>query len=79
MSESLFNKVASPGRFIKTENPTEVFSCEFCEILKNTIFTEQLQWLLLVNASKYHPASQCNYSSYCYSEKFLTTYCKRIL
>ena len=24
-----------------------MFSCEFCEIFKNTVFTEHLQWLLL--------------------------------
>ena len=24
-----------------------VFSCEFCEIFKNTFFIEQLRWLLL--------------------------------
>ena len=24
-----------------------MFSCEFCEISKNTFITEQLQWLLL--------------------------------
>ena len=28
--------------FIKKETPTQVFSCEFCEIFKNTIFIEHL-------------------------------------
>ena len=28
--------------FIKKETPTQVFSCEFCEISKNTFFTEHL-------------------------------------
>ena len=36
MPESLFNKVA------KKETLTQLFSCEFCEIFKNTFFTEQL-------------------------------------
>ena len=27
--------------FIKKETMTQVFSCEFCEISKNTLFTEQ--------------------------------------
>ena len=29
--------------FVKTETLAQVFSCEFCEISKNTFFTEQLQ------------------------------------
>ena len=28
--------------FIKKETLVEAFSCEFCEISKNTFFTEQL-------------------------------------
>ena len=34
--------------FIKKEALTQVFSCEFCEISKNTFFTEHLRWLLLL-------------------------------
>ena len=36
-----FNKVAGPGQacnFIKKETLAQVFSCEFCEISKNTFF-----------------------------------------
>ena len=35
--ESLFNKVAGirACSLIKKETPTQVFSCEYCEILKN--------------------------------------------
>ena len=33
--------------FIKKESLTKVFSCEFCKIFENIIFTEHLQWLLL--------------------------------
>ena len=33
--------------FIKKETLAQVFSCEFCEISNNTIFTEHLWWLLL--------------------------------
>ena len=35
------NKVAGRN-FIKNENRAEVFSCELCEISKNTFFTEHL-------------------------------------
>ena len=34
--------------FIKIESLAQVFSCEFCEISKNTFFTEQLRRLLLL-------------------------------
>ena len=30
-----------------------MLSCEFCEISKNTFFTEQLGWLLLVITSNF--------------------------
>ena len=33
--------------FIKKETLAQVFPCEFCEIFKNTFFTEHLRWLLL--------------------------------
>ena len=38
--ESLFDKFADPQtcNFIKKETPTQVFSCEYCEILKNNFF-----------------------------------------
>ena len=42
-----FNKVAglSPESciFIREETLTQVFSCEFCEIFKNSFLTEHLQ------------------------------------
>ena len=34
--------------FIKKETLEQMFSCEFCEISKNTFFIEHLWWLLLV-------------------------------
>ena len=34
--------------FIKIENLVQLFSCEFCEISKNTFFMEHLWWLLLL-------------------------------
>ena len=42
--ESLFDKVAvlQPIDFIK-ETPTQVFSCEYCEILKSIYFEKHLQ------------------------------------
>ena len=46
-----FNNVAGLGsgacNFIKKEALAQVFSCEFCEISKNTFFTEHLWWLRL--------------------------------
>ena len=33
--------------FFKKETLAQVFSCEFCEISKNTFFTKHLWWLLL--------------------------------
>ena len=40
-----FNKVAGGGacNFIKKETLAQVFSSEFCEISKNTLFTEHLR------------------------------------
>ena len=37
------------GLQLKKETLVLVFSCEFCEISKNTFFIEHLQWLLLAN------------------------------
>ena len=37
----LFNKVAGLQLYLK-KTPAQVFSCEFCEISKNTFFTEHL-------------------------------------
>ena len=37
---------------IKKGNTTQVFSCEFCEILKKTLFIEHLGWLLLSREKK---------------------------
>ena len=37
----------SACNFIKKEILTQVFSCKFCEIFKNTFSIEHLRWLLL--------------------------------
>ena len=44
MLESLFNKVAGLKSciFIKKETPTQLFSCEYCEIFKNSFFYRTL-------------------------------------
>ena len=43
MSESFLNKVAGNAcNLPKKETLVHVFSCEFCEIFKSTIFTEHL-------------------------------------
>ena len=39
--KKVFLKIGA-SNFIKTETPTQVFSCEFCEISKNTFLTEHL-------------------------------------
>ena len=36
-------KLQGSGNFIKTETLPKVFSCEFCKIFKNTIFTEHVR------------------------------------
>ena len=38
----LCKKVPKACNFIKKETLAQVFSCEFCEISKNTLFTEHL-------------------------------------
>ena len=39
---------AEAYNFIKNEPLAQVFSCEFCEILRTPFFSEHLRWLLLV-------------------------------
>ena len=46
------NKVAGRN-FIKKENLAQVFSCELCEISKNTFFTEHLWTTVSVIKSQY--------------------------
>ena len=36
------NTLALAYNFIKKETLAQVFSCEFCKIFKNTLFTEHL-------------------------------------
>ena len=42
-----FNKIA--GLFIKKDAQTQMFSCEYCEIFKNTCFNEHLQTVLITS------------------------------
>ena len=43
MLESLFNKVSGGAcNFIEKGTLVHVFSCEFCEIIRNTFFMERL-------------------------------------
>ena len=59
MRESLFIESCRPeaSNFVKKEILAQVFSCKFCEIFKNTFFTEyipetisvQLRYLLIGN------------------------------
>ena len=44
--------------FIKKEDPTQVFSCEFCDIFINTSFTEHLRmttslWNFISSSTQY--------------------------
>ena len=41
-STTLINRTPEACNFIKTETLAQVFSYEFCEISKNTFFTEHL-------------------------------------
>ena len=43
--ESVFNKVAGlqARNYIKKDTLTQVFSCEICEIFKNTYFEELIR------------------------------------
>ena len=42
--EFLLNNVAGLGlQLFKTATPTQVFSCEYCEIIKNNCFKEYLR------------------------------------
>ena len=34
-------------QFYQKETPTQVFSCKYCKIFKNSFFVEHLRWLLL--------------------------------
>ena len=43
LCKSLFLLQPQACNFIKKETLAQVFSCEFCEISKNTFFTEHLQ------------------------------------
>ena len=45
MLESPFDKVVGRQAFKQTS--TQVFSCEYCEIFKNSYFEDHLWWLLL--------------------------------
>ena len=50
MLESLFNIVGCRAEGLQLywkEIPTRVFSCEVCELFKNTFFTKNFRWLLL--------------------------------
>ena len=38
------------NKLFKKKTQTQVFSCEFCEIFKNTFFMEHRRWLLLIFA-----------------------------
>ena len=55
MKEPLFNKVAGlrPATLLKKKTLAQVFSCGFCDISKNTFFTENLRATDSVSNSSY--------------------------
>ena len=46
--DSFLIRLLQACNFIKKEALSQVFSCEICEIFKNTFFIEHLWWLLLL-------------------------------
>ena len=50
----LINLQIEASCFIKKGTLTQMFSCEFCEIFKDSFLIEQLWWLLLVLFRKFH-------------------------
>ena len=50
--------------FIKKESLAQVFSCEFCEISKNTFFTEQLRTTASVFKSRKSKFWECLNSNF---------------
>ena len=54
MPKSLFKVFLKPQacNFIKKETLAQVFFCEFCEIFKNTFFTEHLRTIVSVSNQK---------------------------
>ena len=52
--------------FIKKETLAQVFCCEFCEISRNTFFTEHLWWLLLKEVEPMEPVQMNIYQSNAY-------------
>ena len=60
--EPFFNKVAGVAwNSINKETLAQVFSCEFCEIFKNTYFTEHLRTTAFVHIpyqNKYLPGTK---------------------
>ena len=52
--------------FIKKENLAQVFSCEFCEVFKNTSFAEHLR----TTASEMSSGNQNSLSEFLYSVFF---------
>ena len=47
MSECFFNELAEACKFNKKDTPSQMFSCQICEIFENTFFVKDLQWLIL--------------------------------
>ena len=67
----VFNKVAGlrPATLLKKEAHAQVFSCEFCEISKNTFFAEHLGTTASVDTQSWH--MWIGRSSYSYAIKCL--------
>ena len=46
--QSVVQRCSVKKVFLKIAQSSQVLSCEFCEIFKNTLFIEHVWWLLLI-------------------------------
>ena len=61
LCQRFFLKKSTASNLIKKETLAQVFSCDFCEISKNTFVTEHLRWLLLIKQSRWQLIRQLFY------------------
>ena len=59
-----FHKVAEAFNFIKKENLAKVFSCEFCEISKNTFCYRTPQPATLLKKTLWHRCFPVNFTKF---------------
>ena len=69
--KSLFNKAAQPfsSATLLKETPTQMFSCDYCEIFMNTYFGEHLQRAASVYSKYLLKYKNCHKKSEKYASK----------